>query len=191
MTRDLRVTARAIFDAGLVAADPAAAVRRSLADAPVEADRIVAVGKAALAMLGAAREALPAAPALAVTNRENAVDVPGVRTLVAGHPVPDAAGEAAAREVEAFVAEAGEGETVLVVEAPTAAFGAIQAALADAGLEAREAGLQRIPTTTTALPPADAAKVLRLLDALDDHQDIQAVTSTLEITDEALAALQD
>ena len=115
MTRDLRVTARAIFDAGLVAADPAAAVRRSLADAPVEADRIVAVGKAALAMLGAAREALPAAPALAVTNRENAVDVPGVRTLVAGHPVPDAAGEAAAREVEAFVAEAGEGETVLVL----------------------------------------------------------------------------
>ena len=85
----------------------------------------------------------------------------------------------------------GEPGDVFVIEAPTTSFGAIQAALADAGLEPTEAGLQRIPTTTTALPPADAAKVLRLLDALDDHQDIQAVTSTLEVTDEALAAVQD
>ena len=112
---DLRATARAIFDAGVVAADPADAVRRSLVDTPVAASRIVAVGKAALAMLDAAREAVPDAPALAVTNRENAVDVTGARVLAAGHPVPDAAGEAAARAIEAFVADAGEGETVLVL----------------------------------------------------------------------------
>ena len=79
---------------------------------------------------------------------------------------------------------------VFVIEAETAAFGAIQAALTEAGIEPTEASLVRIPTTTTALPTADAAKVLRLLDALDEHQDIQAVYSTLEMNDDALAAVE-
>ncbi|MEM6287945.1 MAG: YebC/PmpR family DNA-binding transcriptional regulator [Bacteroidota bacterium] len=84
-----------------------------------------------------------------------------------------------------------DGEAAFVVEAPVEAFGAVQAALTEAGVEPTEAGLQRIPTTTNALPPEDAAKVLRLLDALDDHPDVQAVFSTLEVTDEALEALSD
>lgn len=112
---DGAAVARAIFDAGVVAADPAAAVRASLTAAPVQAERIVAVGKAALAMLAAARERLPDVPALAVTNRENATETAGARVLVAGHPVSDVAGEVAARAVEAFVADAGEDETVLVL----------------------------------------------------------------------------
>ncbi len=65
----------------------------------------------------------------------------------------------------------------------------MQAALAEAGIEPAEAGLQRIPTTTTALPADQAAKVLRLLDQLDDHQDVQAVYSTLEMDEETLASL--
>ncbi|MDT7856201.1 YebC/PmpR family DNA-binding transcriptional regulator [Rubrivirga sp. S365] len=84
----------------------------------------------------------------------------------------------------------GEGGAVFVVEAPTEAFGDVQAALAGAGVEPAEAALQRIPTTTTALPPDDAAKVLRLLDQLDDHQDVQAVYSTLDVDDATLAALE-
>ena len=94
-----------------------------------------------------------------------------------------------------LVAEAGaedlrrddDGAT-FVVEAPTEAFGGVQAALAGAGVETSEAGLVRVPTTTTALEPDEAAKVLRLLDQLDDHPDVQAVTSTLEVDDAALAA---
>ena len=78
---------------------------------------------------------------------------------------------------------------VFVVEAPSEAFGDVQAALAEAGIEPSEAALQQIPTTTTSLPPDDAAKVLRLLDHLDDHPDVQAVFSTLEMTDEALASI--
>ncbi|OZC04475.1 YebC/PmpR family DNA-binding transcriptional regulator [Rubricoccus marinus] len=85
--------------------------------------------------------------------------------------------------------ESEDGAPVFVVEAPTEAFGDVQAALADAGIEPSEASLQQIPTTTTALAPEDAAKVLRLLEALDEHQDIQAVYSTLEMTDETLASL--
>ena len=88
--------------------------------------------------------------------------------------------------------EEGDDDTgdVFVIEAETHAFGAIQDALASSNIEPSEAALQRIPTTTTALAPTEAAKVLRLLDALDEHQDIQAVYSTLEMTDETLAAME-
>ena len=77
-----------------------------------------------------------------------------------------------------------------VIEAAVEAFGDVQAALADAGIEPTEAALQQIPTTTTALAPDAAAKVLRLLDALDDHQDVQAVYSTLEMDDATLASIE-
>lgn len=86
--------------------------------------------------------------------------------------------------------EAGEDGEVFVIEAPTEAFGAVQAALSEAGLEPSEASLIRLPTTTTELAPADAAKVLRLLDQLDDHDDVQAVFSTLHVDDDALAAYE-
>ncbi|NNE46909.1 MAG: YebC/PmpR family DNA-binding transcriptional regulator [Rhodothermales bacterium] len=80
-------------------------------------------------------------------------------------------------------------DDVFVVETPVEAFGAVQAALAEAGIEPEEAGLQRLPTTTTT-PDADTIpKVLRLLDTLDEHQDVQAVYSTLELDDETIAAI--
>ena len=115
MTATLRARARALFAIGLAAADPARAVRASLAKHPVPATRIIAVGKAALPMLRAAREFVPEASAIAVTNRENVGPASSERVLVAGHPVPDAGGEAAARAVEAFARDASEGETVLVL----------------------------------------------------------------------------
>jgi YebC/PmpR family DNA-binding regulatory protein len=93
--------------------------------------------------------------------------------------VADAGAEDLRREDGAFV-----------VEAPAEAFGDVQAALADAGVETAEAGLQRIPTTATALGADEAAAVLRLLDGLDEHQDVQAVYSTLDVDDETLATLE-
>ncbi len=93
--------------------------------------------------------------------------------------VADAGAEDLRREDDRFV-----------VQAPTEAFGDVQAALAGAGIEPAEAGLQRLPTTTTALSSDDTAKVLRLIDQLDEHQDVQAVYSTLEIDDETLATLE-
>ena len=83
----------------------------------------------------------------------------------------------------------GDAPEQFVVDAPVEAFGAVSEALAGAGIEPSEAGLVRLPTTTTTLDPGAAASVLRLLDALDDHQDVQAVTSTLDVDDAALAQL--
>ncbi|PKP70896.1 MAG: hydroxypyruvate reductase [Alphaproteobacteria bacterium HGW-Alphaproteobacteria-4] len=109
--QDLQTRAREMFAAGVAAADPAAAVARhlpqALADAPGPGGRwhLIALGKAAPAMAAAALAALPAgSPALVVTTRESARTVAGAVVLAAGHPVPDAAGEAAARAVEAALA---------------------------------------------------------------------------------------
>jgi YebC/PmpR family DNA-binding regulatory protein len=84
-----------------------------------------------------------------------------------------------------LVADAGaddlerEGD-VFVVTAPVEAFGAVQKALDDAGVEPREAGLKRIPTTYTEVDEATARKVFALIDKIDDHQDVQEVYSTLD-----------
>ena len=101
--------------------------------------------------------------------------------------VADAGAEDLRREAASGESAGGE---AFVVEAPVEAFGSVQAALAEAGIEPAEAGLQRIPTTTTALAAPEAQKVLRLLDQLDDHQDVQAVYSTLDVDEATLATLE-
>ena len=78
-----------------------------------------------------------------------------------------------------------------VVTTPVEAFGSVQAALDAAGVTVDEAGLHRLATTTKTLSADEARPVLRLLEAIDDHQDVQAVYSTLDLSDEAAAALAD
>jgi YebC/PmpR family DNA-binding regulatory protein len=90
-----------------------------------------------------------------------------------------------------LVAEAGAEDLaredgLFVVTTPMEEFAAVQDALEDAGIEPKEAYLIRIPTTTTSLAPDDAAKVLRLVDALEELQDVQEVYTSLEM-DEALS----
>lgn len=99
-------------------------------------------------------------------------------------------------ELELFelVAEAGADDLVqeddlFVVTTAVENFGAVQAALDEAGIATEEATLQRIPTTTITLSPDDARKVAKLIDALEDHQDIQAVYTTLNLDEATLEAI--
>ncbi|MEL6641329.1 MAG: DUF4147 domain-containing protein, partial [Pseudomonadota bacterium] len=66
--------------------------------------QIIAVGKAAVQMAGAAQQAFPGVLTRVVTNYENAVDLTGATVMAAGHPVPDANGAAAAETVLADLA---------------------------------------------------------------------------------------
>lgn len=119
----LRAEARALFDAGLRAADPGPAVRRAIeGGAPAFAAAggrriVVSVGKAGVAMAQAALRALPSGPveALVVTNDGNARPLPGATVLAAGHPVPDARGAEAADRVEALLRGAGAGDRVIAL----------------------------------------------------------------------------
>lgn len=97
-----------LIRAGIDAAHPAELVTDALAQVmadPPKADgvwHVIALGKAARLMAQAALAGLPqVADALIITNAGNDEPLEGARILVAGHPVPDAAGLAAAAEVEA------------------------------------------------------------------------------------------
>lgn len=119
--------ARRLFAAGLAAAAPGPAVTRAmsgvLADPPGPGGRwqLVALGKAARAMAAAAMavldraQAVQAGPTLVITNAENAAALPGAEVLAAGHPVPDAAGAAAAQRLELVLAALGPQDRVLAL----------------------------------------------------------------------------
>ena len=76
---------------------------------------------------------------------------------------------------------------VLSITTPPDRIGAVVDALKTAGMEADHADLAMIPSTTVACDEDTAAKVLRLIDALDDLDDVQNVYSNLE-WHEAIAA---
>jgi len=93
-----------------------------------------------------------------------------------------------------LVAEAGAEDLVLeddafTVTCPVEAFGTVASALDQANIEVTEAGLQRIPSTTTKLDPEEGKAVYKLIEKLEEHQDIQAVYSTLEMDDAMMEAL--
>lgn len=110
-----RAQARALFDAGVAAADPVAATSRALTQSPVPATLIVAVGKAARGMAQAAMVACPDVPCLIVTNYENAAPQLGAQVFAAGHPVPDENGARAADAVIAALGSLGAHDHVLAL----------------------------------------------------------------------------
>jgi YebC/PmpR family DNA-binding regulatory protein len=68
-------------------------------------------------------------------------------------------------------------------------FMSVRAALETAGIHYSSAQLTMIPKTTVALDEADARKTLRLLDALEDNDDIQEVYANFDIPDHVMEAL--
>jgi len=67
----------------------------------------------------------------------------------------------------------------------------LRAALEAAGIEVESAELSMLPTTTVALADeADARKVLRLVDALEDLDDVQNVYANFDIPDAILETVE-
>lgn len=69
------------------------------------------------------------------------------------------------------------------------AFQAVTAALEAAGIPTESAELQRIATNTVELDADAARSVLKLMDALEDHDDIQNVYSNFNIPESVMAEL--
>jgi YebC/PmpR family DNA-binding regulatory protein len=71
-------------------------------------------------------------------------------------------------------------------------FTSVSDALENAGIETESKSVTRIPSNTVDLEDEEAArKVLKLMEALDDHDDVQSVSSNFNIPDELMAALGD
>ncbi len=67
----------------------------------------------------------------------------------------------------------------------------VRSAIEEAGMKVAEADLTMVPTTMVALDSAESAKkVLRLVDALDDHDDVQNVFANFDITDDILESVE-
>ncbi|MGH8928737.1 MAG: YebC/PmpR family DNA-binding transcriptional regulator, partial [Acidimicrobiia bacterium] len=59
----------------------------------------------------------------------------------------------------------------------------------DAGLKVIGAELTQLPKSSVPVDAATAGKVLRLVDALEDLDDVQAVYGNYEVPDDVMAAL--
>lgn len=95
-------------------------------------------------------------------------------------------------EVELQAIDAGaddiraDGDVVEVYTAPTE-LDAVRTALVGAGAKVAAAELAMVPKTAIELSPKDAASNLRLMERLEDLDDVQKVSSNLEISEAALA----
>lgn len=116
---DKRDLAISLFDAAVAAADPGAAVTGAMAVHPVPKGAsvtLIAVGKAAPAMMRAALAQVPdAAAALVVTHHENDAEVAGAEVVHAGHPVPDQGGLRAGARVLDLLSGLGDGDVVVAL----------------------------------------------------------------------------
>jgi hydroxypyruvate reductase len=106
------------FRAAVAAADPLRILPAQLPAPPRGRSFVAAAGKAAAAMALAVDRHWPAAApleGLAITRYAHGLPAGRIRVLEAGHPVPDAAGEAGARELLAGVRALGPDDLLLAL----------------------------------------------------------------------------
>jgi YebC/PmpR family DNA-binding regulatory protein len=70
------------------------------------------------------------------------------------------------------------------------AFNKVKEALEKAGVKVHGADVSQLPKAPTETDVESAQKVMRLVDALDDHDDVQNVYTSLKLTDELMAAME-
>lgn len=80
-------------------------------------------------------------------------------------------------------------EGVLEVLAPVDSFEAVKRALDESGIAFTQASLAWIPQNMLAVAGDDAEKIIRLLEALEDLDDVQKVFSNFDVQEEELAKL--
>ena len=97
--------------------------------------------------------------------------------------IMDLALEAGAEDIE------DDGEAWRIVTDPSA-FITVKDALENAGIEPASASLSMIANNTVECTGKDAAKVLKLIDAFEDHDDVQKVHANFDISDEEMAGLE-
>lgn len=108
---------RASFDAAVGAADPLRIVAAHLPQRPAGRVIVVGAGKAAASMALAVERAWPdvALEGLVITRYAHGAATERIRVVEAGHPVPDDAGEGAARDIMELVSKLQRGDQLLAL----------------------------------------------------------------------------
>ena len=112
-----------------------------------------------------------------------------------GQITVEAEGAPDEEELMLLVADAGgddldEGDGEWIISTGPSDVMAVKTALEEAGLPVKGAELVMEPVNETTVSVEDAKKVLRLVDLLEEHDDVQNVYHTMELTDEIAAALE-
>lgn len=76
-----------------------------------------------------------------------------------------------------------------VVSTTPEAFGELQERLSTRGLQVEEAGVEMIPRSTVPVEGQEAERLLRLLQELEDHDDVQRVSANFDISEETMLRL--
>ncbi|KQT53747.1 hydroxypyruvate reductase [Aureimonas sp. Leaf454] len=116
LERDDETLLKSLFSAALRSAMPAGRFEGRLPDRPKGRTIVLGAGKAAASM-AAAFESAWGGPCegLVVTRYGHRVPTQGIEVVEASHPVPDAAGEAAARRILALAESAGPDDLVVAL----------------------------------------------------------------------------
>lgn len=88
--------------------------------------------------------------------------------------------EAGAEDVEPL-----EGEYRVLTDPQS--FTGVRSALEEAGVEMESAEVTMLPQNTVTLDTSDAKQTLRLIDALEEHDDVQEVYSNFDVSEEVMA----
>jgi transcriptional/translational regulatory protein YebC/TACO1 len=70
-------------------------------------------------------------------------------------------------------------------------FGSLNSKLEELGVDAESSNIEMVPTTTKELSVDHAKSVLKMIDKLEDDDDVQNVFHNLEMTDDLAAALAE
>ena len=110
--------------------------------------------------------------------------------------VPDRENAVDEEEFMLAVAEAGgtdyeDADDEWIVYTAPSDLMAVKKGLEEQGIETKGAELIMVPTTPTQVSVVDARKVMRLVDHLEELEDLQAVYHTMDITDEIAEALEE
>lgn len=112
-------------------------------------------------------------------------DQMGIIEVPIGNADPD---ELSLEAIDAGASDVETGEGVLVVYTEPADLHRVREAMATAGHEIEAAQLTMRPKTLVEPEPEAAVKVIRLVDKLEDLDDVQEVFTNVDINDEILAA---
>ena len=75
-----------------------------------------------------------------------------------------------------------EDDEVFTITGPMESLSSIVDALKDKGIEAESAEIVRIADNTMSLSENEAKKVMKIISLFEDHDDVSAVATNLEIT---------
>ena len=108
-------------------------------------------------------------------------------TVPAADVNPDTVFELA---VEAGAEDVLQGDEEVEIIAPVESFKSVSDRLGSSGIRPTTASLQMRPNATVELSVDHTLQVMRVIEAVEDLDDVQAVFSTLQVTDEAVARLE-